>query len=45
MTISETLSIYEEFLKSFVPLLKIKDDEGHRKALADKAYTNPKKSI
>lgn len=33
MTISETLSIYEEFLKSFVPLLKIEDEEGHRKAL------------
>jgi|TARA_B110000196_G_C20612766_1_gene415973 phytoene/squalene synthetase len=33
MTISETLSIYEEFLKSFVPLLRIEDEEGHRKAL------------
>jgi len=33
MTISETLSIYEDFLKSFVPLLKIEDEKGHRKAL------------
>jgi HTH-type transcriptional regulator/antitoxin HigA len=34
MTISEILSIYDEFLKSFTPLLKVEDENSHKKALA-----------
>jgi HTH-type transcriptional regulator/antitoxin HigA len=34
MTISEILSIYDEFLKSFTPLLKVEDESSHKKALA-----------
>jgi HTH-type transcriptional regulator/antitoxin HigA len=34
MTISEILSIYDEFLKSFTSLLKVEDENSHKKALA-----------
>jgi HTH-type transcriptional regulator/antitoxin HigA len=34
MTISEILAIYDEFLKSFTPLLKVEDENSHKKALA-----------
>lgn len=34
MTISATLAIYDEFLKSFTPLLKVEDESSHKKALA-----------
>jgi HTH-type transcriptional regulator/antitoxin HigA len=34
MTISATLAIYDEFLKSFTPLLKVEDESSHEKALA-----------
>jgi hypothetical protein len=33
LSISETLSIYDEFLKSFTPLLKVEDENSHKKAL------------
>lgn len=34
MTIAATLAIYDEFLKSFTPLLKVEDQNSHQKALA-----------
>jgi HTH-type transcriptional regulator/antitoxin HigA len=34
MTIAATLAIYDEFLKSFTPLLKVEDQKSHQKALA-----------
>jgi HTH-type transcriptional regulator/antitoxin HigA len=33
MNIAEILSIYDEFLKSFTPLLEVGDEESHQKAL------------
>jgi HTH-type transcriptional regulator/antitoxin HigA len=38
MTISATLAIYDEFLKSFTPLLKVEDEYSHQKALAAVDY-------
>jgi HTH-type transcriptional regulator/antitoxin HigA len=38
MTISATLAIYDEFLKSFTPLLKVEDEYSHKKALAAVDY-------
>ena len=34
MTVSEILSIYDEFLKSFTPLLKVEDEQSYQKALS-----------
>ena len=34
MTVSEIISIYDEFLKSFTPLLKVEDEQSYQEALS-----------